>query len=225
MTDKDYGDYFEETPSVVIKRRRIDVRSGALVRHRDGVFRIAEVLDFNTVTATSVQTGRTSVLLVSDLEHVDQDPAPPSDIDINAIVEEDWRVAQTRFAAIEPLLAAKSPTRAAVQARAQELGVGTATLYRWISRYRSLDAVSGLVPLKRGWQYGKGRISRSVQLLIQDVINNYYLTPERPTAEKVVREVLRICEERNVQAPSATAVRQRIDRIPEVERLRRRGQR
>ncbi|MBB2777837.1 UNVERIFIED_ORG: putative transposase [Comamonas terrigena] len=225
MTDKNYGDYFEETPSVVIQRRRIEVRSGALVRHRDGVFRIAEVLDFNTVTATSVQTGRTSVLLISDLEHVDQDPVPLSDIDINAIVEDDWRVAQTRFAAIEPLLASKSPTRAAVEARAQELGVGTATLYRWISRYRSLDAVSGLVPSKRGWQYGKGRISKSVQLLIEDVINTYYLTPERPTAEKVVREVQRICGEKNMQAPSATAVRQRIERIPEVERLRRRGQR
>ncbi|WP_336693151.1 Mu transposase C-terminal domain-containing protein [Delftia acidovorans] len=225
MTNRKIQEHDDGPQSVVIRRRRIDVSSGVLVRHDTGVFRIAEVLDFNTVTATSVQTGRTSVLLISDLEHVDQDPQPVSDIDINAITETDWRVAQTRMAAIEPLLKTKSPTRAAVEARAQELGVGTATLYRWIGRYRSLDAVSALVPLKRGWQHGKSRISRSAQSIIDEVINTYYLTPERPTAQKVVREVQRICLNSGVDAPSATAVRQRIDRIPERERLRMRGQR
>ncbi len=225
MANNARDDFLEETQSVVVQRRRIDVSSGALVRHNDGVFRIAEVLDFNTVTATSVQTGRTSVLLISDLQHVDQEPQPLSDIDINAIAEADWRVAQTRFAAIEPLLKTKNPTRAAVQARAEELGVSTATLYRWINRYRSLDAVSALVPFKRGWQHGKGRISRGAQSIIDEVINTYYLTPERPTAEKVVREVQRICLERGVNAPSSTAVRQRLERIPERERLRLRGQR
>ncbi|MFT3812966.1 MAG: DDE-type integrase/transposase/recombinase [Acidovorax sp.] len=225
MAEAARDDFAGETQSVVVQRRRIEVRSGALVRHSDGIFRIAEILDFNTVTATSIQTGRTHVLLINELQYVDQDPRPLADIDINAIAEADWRVAQTRFAAIEPLLKTKNPTRAAVEARAEELGIGTSTLYRWMSRYKSLDAVSALVPFKRGWRYGKARISQSVQGIIDEVINTYYLTPERPTSQKVVREVERICLQRGVEAPSSTAVRQRVERIPERDRLRLRGQR
>lgn len=208
------------TPS----RRRIEVRSGALVKHADGVFRIDEVLDFDTVTATSVESGRIKVLRIGELLEVDPAPQPMSDVDLDAISEDDWRVAQTRYAAIQPLIAAGTPSRVAVEERATELGISPATLYRWLSRYRSMDAVSGLIPYTRGWKQGNGRVSQSVEELIQEVIQKYHLTPERPSVGKTVREVQRLGVDRKVGKPSATAIRARIERIPEYERMRRRGQ-
>ncbi|GKT13153.1 hypothetical protein AVHY2522_00015 [Acidovorax sp. SUPP2522] len=214
-----------ESTSIAPSRRRIQICSGALVRHADGVFRIDEVLDFDTVTATSVETGRVRVLRIGELQEVDPAPQPMSDVDINAIAEDDWRVAQARYAAIQPLIKSSEQSRSEVEERAMQMGVSPATLYRWLARYRSLDAVSGLIPYKRGWKAGKGRIPSAVDAIIQEVIVNFYLTPERPTSQKVVREVHRLCEMRSVGKPSATAIRARIDSIPEKLRLQARGQR
>lgn len=207
-------------------RRRLDVRSGALVRHADGVFRIAEVLDFNSVVATSVESGRHRVLRIEELAAVETAQpalAALSEVDIDAIAEDDWRVAQARYAAIQPLLEGDH-SRRAVEIRAQELGINPATLYRWMSRYRSVDAVSALIPFKRGWTQGKKRLGARSEAVIDEVIQGFYLKPERPSPQKAVREVHRLCDARGVERPSATAVRSRIAAIPEYERLKRRGQ-
>lgn len=208
------------TPS----RQRIDLRSGALVRHADGVFRITEVLDFASVVATHVETGRTKVLRIGELLSVESTPAIASDVDIDSIAEEDWRVANSRYEKIRPLLESGDQSRRAVETRAAEVGVDPATLYRWLSRYRSMDAVSALIPFKRGWKTGNYRIGEHAEGVIQSVIKNFYLKPERPTVQKAVREVHRLCEEKHIERPSASAIRARIARIPEHERLTRRGQ-
>jgi len=208
----------------VPSRIRIDVRSGALVRHTDGVFRITEVLDFSTVVATAVETGRTKVLRVGELSAVESATPTASAVDIDSIAEEDWRVAQVRYQAIQPLLESSDQSRSAVQARAAEVEVDPATLYRWLSRYRSMDAISALIPFKRGWKTGNYRISEAAEGIIHQVIQDFYLKPERPSPQKVVREVHRICDARHIDRPSPTAIRARIGRIPEHERLKRRGQ-
>lgn len=130
-------------------RLRIDLRSGALVRHAEGVFRITEVLDFSTVVAKAVETGRTEVLRVGELTAVESALAVTSDVDIDSIDEDEWRVAQKRYEAIRPLLGI-AQSRNAVEARAAEVKVNPATLYRWFNRYRSMDAISALIPFKRG---------------------------------------------------------------------------
>lgn len=208
------------TPS----RVRIELRSGSLVQHTEGVFRVAEVLDFSTVMATNVETGRPKVLRIGELQAV----APPSvelqEVDLDAIAEEDWKVAQTRFEAIRPLLTSPNPSRDAVEKRASEVSVNAATLYRWMSRYRALDAVSALIPFKRGWKTGNYRISEKAEAVIQEVIDDFYLTLERPNATKAVREVSTRCRDRGIERPSPTAIRARIARIPEYIRLKKRGQ-
>ncbi|MEO6276286.1 Mu transposase C-terminal domain-containing protein [Roseateles sp.] len=209
----------------VPSRLRVDLRSGALVRHADGIFRISEILDFTTVVATAVETGRTKVLRVGELMPVESSQPPTaSAVDIDSIAEDDWRVAQTRYDAIRPLLDSPDQSRSAVVARAAEVEVDPATLYRWLGRYRALDAISALIPFKRGWKVGNYRIGDAAEGVIRAVIKDFYLKPERPSPQKVVREVHRICDERHVERPSPTAIRSRIDRIPEHERLKRRGQ-
>lgn len=205
-------------------RLRIDLCSGSLVRHADGVFRITEVLDFNSVVATQVETGRTKVLRIGELLSVESVPALASDVDIDSIAEEDWRVANSRYEKIRPLLESGDQSRRAVEARAAEVEVDPATLYRWLSRYRSMDAISSLIPFKRGWKTGNYRINEHAEKAIQSVIKNFYLKPERPSIQKAVREVHRLCEEKHIDRPGASAIRARIARIPEHERLTRRGQ-
>lgn len=182
------------------------------------------MLDFDSVVATQVETGRTKVLRIGELLSVESIPAVASDVDIDSIAEEDWKVATDRYNKIKPLLESGDQSRKAVVARAAEVGVDAATLYRWLSRYRSMDAISALIPFKRGWKTGNYRINEHAERVIQDVIKDYYLKPERPTVQKAVREVHRLCDEKHIERPSATAIRARIARIPEHMRLMRRGQ-
>ncbi len=161
---------------------------------------------------------------IGELLSVETIPAVASDVDIDSIAEEDWRVASDRFSKIRPLLESADQSRRAVEARAAEVSVDPATLYRWLSRYRSMDAISALIPFKRGWKTGNYRISEHAEKVIQGVIKNFYLKPERPSIQKAVREVHRLCEENHIERPSGSAIRARIARIPEHERLSRRGQ-
>lgn len=206
-------------------RKPIDIQVGLLVMNDGKVFRIVEVLDFDTVIGTDVETGRSASLRVSELRPMEPGHPLPKQ-DISEIGDEDWRIAEQRYAAIKPFITTPEvlgPGRAEVEHRAKEVGVDAATIYRWLARYRAYGVVSALIPRKRGWTPGKIRIGTCSEQVIQDVINDYYLTPQRPTAQKAVIEVLRRCDARGIEAPSASTIRNRLSRIAEKDRLRGRG--
>ncbi|MBR7780618.1 DDE-type integrase/transposase/recombinase [Undibacterium sp. LFS511W] len=196
-----------------------------LVRRGEDVFRIAQVLDFESLIGVDVLTGRSISLRLGDLRPLAREGKVSQlvNVDMAQIADEDWRIAQERFAAIKPLLNRMHIGRIAVEQRGKETGVDPATLYRWLQRYRAYGVVSALIPQKRGWKAGNSRIGADADALIEQVIRNFYLTPQRPTAQKTVLEVLRACQEKGIQAPGSSAIRARISRIAEREKLRGRG--
>lgn len=213
-----------EAPGVEPSRRRIDLGVGAYVRKADTVYKIAQVLDFNTVIGVAVETGRSAPLAVTELRVIDGDAREPTP-DLAEIADADWQEAERRMAIIRPLVDQPVFGRSEVEARAKAAGVDTATVYRWLQRYRGIGTPMGLLPKKRGWKAGKTRIPAFAEAVVDDVIRNFYLTPQRPSAQKSVVEVMRRCQQRGIEAPSASTVRSRIARIPERDRLRGRGYR
>ena len=205
------------------QRQRVQLTPGAFVRRGNDVFRIAQILDFESVIGVDVQTGRSHPLRVAELKPEAGSAPELAACDVDEIQDEDWKTAEKRFADIRPLLEMRSFGRQDVEARAKETGVAVATLYRWIKRYRAFDSVSALIPQKRGWKAGRGRISVQADSVVQEVISNFYLTAQRPTAQKAVIEVRRLCLQRQIDPPSDRAIRSRLTRIPERERLRGRG--
>ncbi len=206
-------------------RERVDVNVDALVEREGVVYRIAQVLDFETVIGVAVESGRSSALRVGELRVVSGDLAAvhSSNFDLEDIADEDWRIAEKRFAAISPLLDRSDLGRGDVELRAYESGVDTATLYRWMERYKAYRLISSLIPQKRGWKSGNGRISSEAESVINEVIRTYYLTSQRPRVEKVVTEVHRICLLKGIEKPSASTIRSRIAKVSEREKLKGRG--
>ena len=139
------------------------------------------------------------------------------------IADKDWKIANQRFAAIKPLVDVISPGRARVEQRAKEVNIDTTTLYRWLRRYKAYGFLSALIPKKRGWTQGKHRIPVFADKVISEVIESFYLTPQRPTAQKAVVEVLRRCHQQSIEAPSPNTIRARISNISEKTQLRGRG--
>ncbi|WP_343725822.1 Mu transposase C-terminal domain-containing protein [Herbaspirillum huttiense] len=208
-------------------RDRVDFNVGMLVQRGDDVFRIDQVLDFESAVGVELSTGRSSPLRLGDLRPLKRstEVMPLLHGDLATIADEDWRVAQSRLAAIQPLLNRMHIGRDEVESRGKEVGVNPATLYRWIQRYNAYGVASALIPQKRGWKAGKIRIDNDTDALIEQVIRNFYLTPQRPTVQKAVIEVQRACHAKGIKPPGASTIRSRIARISEKEQLRCRGYR
>lgn len=205
-------------------RMQLKAEIGSFVQYGSVVYKVSQILDFDSLVGSDVETGRSTVLRIGDLRLVVGEHIPASMCqDLDEIADEDWQVAQQRFAAISSLAGRHRVGRELVEDRAKELDIDPSTLYRWLQRYNSYGSVTALVPKKRGWQEGRSRISADVEEIIEKVIREFYLTPQRPTAKKVVIEVQRLCAERGIKAPNHMTIRARIAKVSEKERLRGRG--
>lgn len=146
--------------------------------------------------------------------------------DLNHISEETWDKARKRFAAIQPLLAETPVSKEVAKEFAQAAGVHVSTLYRWLEAYRATGQLTALLPEKSGVRTGHTRLGENVEQIVAAVIEQVYLTRQRPSIQKAVTEILARCRADNIEAPHPNTIRRRIARIPEqVQAKRRHGSR
>lgn len=210
------------------RRGQVNIEIDALVQREGTIYRVVQILDFESIIAVDVETGRSVPLRIGELRNIQGDISTGSHSletlqDLSDIADEDWQVAQQRYAAIRPLVGQTYIGREEAERRAEEAGINVATLYRWLKRFNAYGSVTALIPMKRGWKEGNKRISKEADDVIHQVIRDYYLTPQRPTVKKTVIEVFRRCSERGIQPPSHMTIRARITRVSEKDRLRARG--
>lgn len=205
-------------------RQRIDIQIDSFVQCNNNIYRIIQVLDFESIIGVDVASGRSAPLRIGDLRPIESDEAKQLlHVDISEIADEDWKIAEERFVAIKPFINTLMPGRTEIERRAKELNIDPSTLYRWLNRYKAYGTISALIPQKRGWKSNKSRIPVFSEQVIQEVIQDFYLTPQRPSQQKTVMEVLRRCQLRGIEAPSAGTIRTRLSKISEKDRLRGHG--
>lgn len=142
--------------------------------------------------------------------------------DLAAILDAKWSLARERTEAIRPLIERQSFDRAAVMRRAVECGVHTATLYRWLDRYRRNATLGSLLPRTPGAPKGARRISDRADRMIAEVVEGRYLTRQRLSISLVQRDLAVRCREEGIDMPSESTLRRRIREIPRSVELRRR---
>lgn len=220
----DIDDEAHLNPAFEPCRQRVSLEIGAFVQRGSAIYKIVQHLDFESAIGLDVETGRSMALRLGELRPVEAGvQSSMHNVDLAEIADEDWRIAEKRFAAIKPLLGSFSGGREAVTRRAEEVGVDAGTLYRWMKRYRAYEVISALIPRKRGWQQGKGRISAQAEEVIGAVLSDFYLTSQRPSVQKTIVEIQRRCSDRGINAPGESAIRARIANLSERDRLRGRG--
>ncbi|MDN3560459.1 Mu transposase C-terminal domain-containing protein [Vreelandella neptunia] len=216
------GNTTEPNSGVAQTRQHLQIMVGEQVQKDGTVYRISQVLDFETVIGIAVESGRSCPLRIKELVPLNSGSVPP-ELDMSEIGDADWREAEHRFSIIKPLVDRHTVGRDAAEERAKQTGVDTATIYRWLKRYKATGSVLALIPQKPGWKKGKSRIPAHAEAVIQEVIKEVYLTLQRPSAQKAVQEVMRRCHERRIDPPSPGTVRARLRDIPERDRLRGHG--
>jgi len=221
MSDQD-----ESRPQgIKLDRSFVSLTVGSLVCCQKEIFRITQVLDFQSVMGINVETGRAKLLQMADLKPVLAEKVKGAYInhDLEDITSEEWATAQMRYSVIAPLLVGVKLDKGAVEARAKEAGINATTIYRWIKRYKDYREVTALIPMKRGWAKGRVRVTDNVEELIGEVINEFHLTSQRPTLTATYEEVKDRCKALKFDHPTLKTVRARIMQISDKELLRGRG--
>ena len=216
----------EDTRSGTVPAHRTEtLAKGSVVTHDGVLYRVEIVADFKTIVATELETGEARALPVAKVKLASDNNAEARarQRPIDGLEEMDWKAAWERLNAIRPLLEMERYGRADVERRAAEVGRTANTLYTWLSRYRTTRDVTTLVPQKRGWPKKKMRITPEAEAVIAQAIKDVYLKKDRRRAIKVVQQVRSICDKRGMEPPTEPTIRARIAKLPEEERMRKRG--
>ncbi|HDV7289276.1 TPA: DDE-type integrase/transposase/recombinase [Pasteurella multocida] len=210
-----------------LERGRLILRKGNIyINREDGEqYELVEYLDEDAqVMIRNLHTRQSKIASIHQLENFKINEREDVSVDLSAISDEYWEKALEKYEMIKPLLSYEQHCPASVKARAKEVGVSDRSLYRLIQAYNSFGSVAGLVNRKRGWSEGNSRLSKEQDELVTEIINEFYLHKQRPTIEQTIREVQRVASQKDIDSPSRRTIRQRILRVSEEERLRKRGQ-
>lgn len=209
-----------------LKRRRFKLTPGTSVIMGGEEYLVKEILNEKECIVKNVTSNTADIVAISKLiEHAttvtsDLMPAEP---DLDEISEVDYQIAKSRLEAIKPLLELDHPKKSDVRLRAAEVDCHYTTLYNWLRAYQSTQALTSLIPKRRGWSYNRKRLDSDVNAIIDHYIENPYLTIKQPSPKKVYSEIKRACLKADLTPPHQATIYRRIERIPEEKRLRGRG--
>ncbi len=143
-------------------------------------------------------------------------------IDLSLIPEAAWSEARRRAEVIRPLADRDRRPRAMVQAAAATLGLSERQTYTLLRRCREAGGeLTALVPGQSSGGRSRPRTAPASEAALRRVVQEVYLTPQKPTAAEVAREVAGRCRAEKLRAPSSSTVRRRLRSVPLAERRKR----
>jgi len=137
---------------------------------------------------------------------------------ITELSEAQWVLAEKRYHIIKPLL--NRDTAQSLATVSSQSGYSRATLYRWMKKYKASKVISALTnEVNRGGK-GKHRLPVVVEAIVLTVLENQYLTRQRPSISHITREINRRTREAGLTAPHYSTIRARIHALSQEEQLR-----
>ena len=133
--------------------------------------------------------------------------------DITTVDEAAWTEAVARELVLRRLAGRERLDRAEVLEACRKLGVKRARLYQLLRAYRVRPVTSSLVNRPTGSRAGARRLSADVEALIDEAIQTFYRSRQKPSVNALQKEVRRLCWQNGVRAPSWHAVRARVKTI------------
>ncbi|MBU1217620.1 DDE-type integrase/transposase/recombinase [bacterium] len=141
------------------------------------------------------------------------------------ISDKDFEKALEKYKIIEPLLTLEKRTAKDVQAVAKTHKRGIATIYRWLTTYETFNTVSSLSSVyKNCGAKGKSRLDKSVEAIIESVIDEFYLTKQQYPLSIIYMKIVEKCNNLNLEIPNKNTIRNRINTLnPKIVAKNRKG--
>lgn len=134
----------------------------------------------------------------------------PKLLPILQVSDGDWAEAVRREAVIRPLVAMPRLGRSAVLMAAGILGLSEARTYVLIRTFRAQPVAASLLPRRSGPPKGLRRLDPAVEKRVEAAIEGIYLKPERPTLNRLLRQIRHDCLAAGLKPPSIKALRARV---------------
>jgi putative transposase len=197
-----------------LNRKKIKPIIGHFFKYNSATYKITQLIDFHEVIGVNINTNEVKRLLIKGLQPIDNNEIIDNGYihkDIDNFSSDDWKEIERRLNAIRPLLEGFS--RKEIEKHSKEIGIHYTTLYRWKKGYDSVGNVMGLLPSKKGRKKGTIFIEEDIERIINDVIENHYLTIHKPSIKSVINKVKIKCLDRNLTFPSDGTIRNRISQL------------
>jgi putative transposase len=146
-------------------------------------------------------------------------------IELIDISDREFEEALEKYKIIEPLLDLEKRTAKDVEAVAKKHQKGIATIYRWLTTYETFNTVSSLSPAyKNSGAKGKSRLDKSVEAIIESVLDEFYLTKQQYPLSIIYIKIVEKCNYLDLKVPNINTVRNRINTInPKIVAKNRKG--
>jgi putative transposase len=135
---------------------------------------------------------------------------------IDTITDQDWKIAQERYAIIKPVLDFEKENRldiskvTFIKTIAEEHEIGYVSIYRWLNIYNSTSLISSLIPNRSSGGRGQSRLDSIIEKIINETIKDSYLTSQKKSKKKTAEEVLRRCKNAEINPPHVNTIYNRI---------------
>lgn len=176
--------------------------------------KIDEFTEFEVIKQVSLEKllvknidGRRIEININDIPRIKSQPNLIADI--NELSENDYEEAAKRLKAIQDL--DQCLNKKERKELATKNNVSIATLYRWKQTYEKFGVLSSLVPKKKNGGRGKGRLDDSLEEVVDETINNFYLQPNKPSLSQLYREIKKRCLKESLAVPDYSTVRRRVN--------------
>ncbi|UFS62734.1 DDE-type integrase/transposase/recombinase [Sulfurimonas sp. HSL-3221] len=213
-----------ETEAHKLDRRLVKVEKDGYVQYQGEVYKVSLIIDPHEIVGINTKTGSATRLLARDLKPIEFSESSGYEIidrDMLDISDETWEKVERRYEGIKPIL--NGASKVEIEQHAEQMNVHYTTLYRWYKEYRESGTILGLAPRKKGPKPGKSGINSRAEAIIQEMIQKFYLTKQRPNVSSIIHKVFNQCKQENVTPPGKNTIRNRIAGISEYERLKKQG--
>ena len=144
--------------------------------------------------------------------------------DMSKINDNIWSMGEQRAEIIAPLAKSSICSRQMVLEASNKLKLSTRYVYRLVRNYRqSHGLMTSIIPQKPSGGKGRSRLSKQQEELINQVIDEFYLTSQKLSPAKIVEEIKKQCFEKQIEFSSEITIRRRLGSLS-LAQLQKRGQ-
>lgn len=188
---------------------KLSLSNGSKVFYQNKEYEVIKAVNFSTLSIRSLDDEDEIINVpIKDLASKPKEEK----VQLDLYSDEVWDEAKQKYEAIKDLVFRKR-TIPEVEEVAAKYNVTSMTIYRWIKTYEESEKISSLVSNKHKRGKKGSRIDSLANKVVEDVIEELYLTKQRIGFPKIYNSIKAECKKLNITPPHENTVRNRIKAI------------
>lgn len=188
---------------------KLNLSIGSKVFYNNKEHVIVRALDFRTLSISP--TDNRNKIINVEIKELSSKPKNEK-VQLDMFTDAEWEDAKIKYEAIKELVFRKK-RREEVENVALKYNVTAMTIYRWIKTYEESEKISSLISNKHKRGKKGSRIDPVNNKIVEDVIEEMYLTKQRIGFPKIYDTIKAECKKLNITPPHKNTVRNRIKAI------------